>query len=289
MRKRRLYPLAIILGLIFVLNPSIFGGAAGEQPLRILITNDDGIKAPGIQALATAFRQSGKVTVAAPSQNWSGTGHGTTFTEPIMLETWESEGTKWHSISAMPATCVRLALTSLLDDKPDFVVSGINRGENFGVITFSSATVACVREAAYHGIPAVAASLQKGKAMDYDSVADFIVRLVQEIKKKQLPPGIYLNVNYPALPRDQIRGVLVTQQDLRVPNERYEKRVNPEGKIYFWSVFMPLEGGKEKTDVWALTNGFISITPMHFDQTHYPLTKSLKSMVLSGLKRQTAD
>lgn len=123
-----------------------------------------------------------------------------------MISESERKGSKWYAIKALPATCVRLALESLLAEKPDLVVSGINRGENLGVVSFYSATVACSREAAIKGIPAVAVSLESGKTMDYAPAADFIVSLVREMKEKRLKPGVFLNVNVPNLPEDKIKG-----------------------------------------------------------------------------------
>jgi 5'-nucleotidase len=261
--------------------------SASQKPWHILLTNDDGIKAPGIQALFTRLTAIGQVTVAAPSTNQSTVGHGLTFHEPIMVENWESGGATWFSISARPATCVRLALTSLLDEMPDLVISGINRGENVGMETYSSGTVACVREAAFHGIPGLAISIQVGKIkdMDYEAAARFVVTLLKDINQSPLPPGVYLNINYPALPQDQVKGVLVTRQDLRPSDERFEKRINPAGKAYFWSLYQPLANGPQESDTWAIYHGYISITPLQCDQTYYPGIETLKLGKLAGQKR----
>jgi 5'-nucleotidase len=272
----------IYLFIIFSLLSSV---VFGQQPYRILVSNDDGIDHPGTKALIPKLSPLGEITVAAPSKNASGVGHGMTFPGPIPVEAWERDGIKWFSIGALPATCVRLALTSLLSEKPDMVVAGINKGANVGVITFSSGTVACAREAAYKGIPAVAVNMQKEEAMDYDAAAGFVAALVKELKEKGLPPGTYLNVNIPALPKDRIKGVLITKQDLRPSDEWYEKRLGADGKIGYWSIYKVVEDGDPKSDAWALSQGYISITPFSIDQTQFSQIKSLENLKIINPKK----
>jgi 5'-nucleotidase len=238
-----------------------------QQPYRILISNDDGFQSSGIQALFIRLKSLGEVTVAAPAANQSLVGHGFTYGKPMAVESWDREGTRWFAIAATPATCVRMALTSLLPQLPDVVVAGINKGENTGVVTFSSGTVACAREAAYRNIPAIAVSLEEGAQMDYTAAAEYTALLVLELRRQGLPPGTYLNVNFPARPSDQIKGVLVTRQDVRPADEHYAKKTSPEGKTEYWSVYRPLTGGDKDTDTWALAQGYVSITPMSTDQT----------------------
>jgi 5'-nucleotidase len=241
--------------------------AFAEVRVRILISNDDGYQDPGLRVLVTKLAPLAELVVAAPSVNQSGVGHGMTFKEPFVVESWASGGVRWFSIAALPATCVRIALVSLLDKKPDVVIAGINRGENVGVVTFSSGTVACAREAAFRGIPGISMNLQRGTTMDYDGAADFVVALVEDLREKRLASGTYLNVNYPALPKDQVKGVLITRQDIRPPNERYEKVVSPQGKVAYRSLWEPLTDGNPDTDTAALGRGFISVTPLQVDQT----------------------
>jgi 5'-nucleotidase len=281
-RKERIFfTFWLILLLLFIHNGETFG----QPDLKILLANDDGIDSPGIAALFEKLSQIALVTVAAPSKNYSSVGHGITSNDPIMVEETEKKGTKWYSIGALPATCVRLALESLVDEKPDIVVSGINKGENVGVVTYYSGTVACAREAAFKGIPSVAISLEEGKVMDYAAAADFMVGLIQEMKEKKLKPGIYLNVNFPSLPKYKIKGILITKQDTRPSLEYFEQRKNPRGKIYFWNFYKPLDQGSEKTDVWALRNGYISITPFSFDQTSFSEIESLASWKIIKWKK----
>jgi len=264
--------LALIL-IIFLISD---GGLFGQSPFKILISNDDGIDAPGIAALFEKLSTIASVTIAAPAQNYSAVSHGITYQDPIMVSESERYGSKWYAVKALPATCVRLALESLLAEKPDLVVSGINRGENIGVVSFYSATVACAREAAIKGIPAVAVSLASGKTMDYAAAADFIVSLVEEMKEKRLKPGVFLNVNVPNLPKDDIKGAMITRQDTQPSLESYEKRVSPGNQVYFWNIYKELEQAPERTDVWAVRNGYISVSPFQLDQTHCQQLKELE-------------
>lgn len=283
MKRRTRYFLSLTLILIvsWITNEGLFG----QSSFKILISNDDGIEAPGIAALFEKLSAIASVTVAAPAQNYSAVGHGITYQDPIMITESERNGCKWFAIKALPATCVRLALESLLAEKPSLVVSGINRGENLGVVSFYSATVACAREAAIKGIPAVAVSLASGKTMDYGPAADFIVSLVQELKEKGLRPGSFLNVNVPNLPGDQVKGVLITRQDMQPSQESYERRVSPSKQVYFWNIFTDLDQAPEKTDVWAVRNGFISISPFQLDQTDLEELKALENWNIAKGKK----
>ena len=271
---------ALLLLLIGVGAPQ-----SGPAPLKILIANDDGIDAPGIAALFEHMSKIGTVTVAAPSQNSSGVSHSVTTNDPIMVKETDKNGSKWFSIVATPATCVRLALENLLTEKPDLVISGINRGENIGTVTFYSATIAAAREAAFKGVPAIDVNLARGEKMDYGPAAEFMVDLVKSLKDKPIKPGTFLNVNVPNLPKDQIKGVLVVPQDLRAPIEFYEKRINPSHQVYYWNYYKNLEPEATKTDIWGLRNGYITITPFSIDQTNYEELKKLDSLNIGGWKK----
>jgi len=264
--------------LIIAAGVLMTGPAGAEAPLKILVSNDDGADAPGIAALADALAGIGTVTVAAPSQNRSGVSHGMTFSGPILVQKTEKNGMTWYAIDALPATCVRLALEALLPEKPDIVVSGINRGENSGLASFYSATVACAREAAFQGIPSIAFSLESSPEMDYTAAADFIASIVREVKKRGLRRGTYLNVNIPALSKERIKGVMVTRLDQRPSPESYDGKTNAEGQITFWPLDKELGAGDTKADIWALRNGYISLTPMSIDQTDEQGLKDLADM-----------
>jgi 5'-nucleotidase len=268
---RLILEVVVIFLLVFAQN------AFGQSALKILLTNDDGIDAPGLAALFDKLAPLGVVTVAASTKNESGASHGLTSEGPIWVNETVKKGNKWYAIEALPATCLRLALESLLPEKPDLVIAGINKGNTMGVVTYYSATVACAREAAFAGIPAIAVHLGRGEAMDYEGAAAFVAGLVREIRKREFKPGVFLNINIPALPKDQIRGVLITRQDLRATLEFYEKKLDPAGKLYFMRSFKLLDPAAEDTDIWALAHGYISITPLQFDQTDCSALKSLKS------------
>ena len=256
-----------------------------QAPIKILLSNDDGIEAPGLAALFDKLAPLGVVTVAASTKNQSGVSHGIAPEGPIWVSESERRGQKWYAIEAPPATCVRLALESLLPDKPDLVIAGINKGDNTGVVTYYSATVACAREAAFAGLPAVAVHLERGETMDYEGAASFIAALVQEVKIKGLLPKIYLNINIPTSPQGRIKGVMMAKQDTRATREFYEKKTDPSGRLYFLRSFKRLEPPAEKTDIWALRNGYISITPLQVDGTDYAALKSLESWDIMKWKR----
>lgn len=283
MKQKRAAHLFImtLLVLLIVFVKDCFG----QSSLKILLSNDDGIDAPGLAALFDKLIPLGSVTVAAATKNQSGVSHSIAPDGPIWVSEMEKKGHKWYAIEAPPATCVRLALESLLPEKPDIVIAGINKGDTTGVVTYYSATVACAREAAIAGLPAIAVHLERGEAMDYEGAASFIAELVQEIKKKELKSRIFLNICIPSLPKDRMRGVLITKQDTRATQEFYEKKIDPSGKMYFLRSFKRLDPAGEKTDIWALRNGYISITPLQFDQTDYAALKTLESWAAAKWKK----
>lgn len=252
----------------------------GIEPVspKILLTNDDGIEAPGLEALFDALKKVGTLTVAAPVREQTGVSHGMTSQKLLAVRLIEQKGSRWFGIDGTPASSVRLALESLLPERPDVVISGINRGENLGLVTYYSATFAAAREAAFLRIPAIAVNLQKGPDMDYRVAADFIAALVEELARRGFEKGMFLNVNVPALPRDRIKGILVTRQDVRSTLEYFEKRESRDGQDYYWPSYKVLDAGPAGTDTWAVRNGYISITPLTLDQTDLSGLRTLKSL-----------
>jgi len=267
MRTRR-RPFEIVV-LAIVLAAACKGApeAPAPGPLSILITNDDGIEAPGILALAEAMRPLGVVVVAAPAGNRSGVSHAVTSDRPIAVEESVRGGQKWFAIHATPATCVRLAVESLLPARPDIVLSGINRGENLGTVTFYSATVGSAREAAFLGLPALAVNLAADDGMDYSTAASVTAEIVRALGPSGIAKGTFLNVNIPALPRDGLRGIRLTRQDTRAPIDIFEKAVSPRGAIEYLPGWAHLEPGDEGTDIWAVRNGYISVSVFGLDQS----------------------
>jgi 5'-nucleotidase len=258
-----------ILVLILVLAAACAGKPAAPVPsaLRILVTNDDGIEAPGILAVAEALRPLGQVTVAAPLEPRSGSSHGVTSDRPIAVRETERGGQRWIAIDALPATCVRLAVEELLSEMPDLVISGINRGENLGTVTFYSATVGAAREAAFLGLPAVAVNLVAANGLGYETAAAVTAQIIGAIGPKGIPKGTFLNINVPPLLREGLRGVRLTRQDMRAPIDRFKKTVRPDGTTAYLPRWEHLEPAAEGTDIWAVRNGYVSVSLFGFDQT----------------------
>ena len=258
---------------------------ASPAPLKILITNDDGIEAPGLAALFEHLSKIGTVTVSAPAIEVSGSSHSMTSQDPIYVDETEKKGAKWFAVRGTPATCVRLAVESLMPERPDIIISGINRGQNLGTVTFYSATLGAAREGALCGIPSIAMNLARDKTMDYTQAAEFAAELVKSLKNNPMKKGTFLNVNVPNLPKDQIKGVLAVPQDVRGPIIFFDKRATPSGQTYFWYAYKRLEPGDVKNDSWGLANGYITITPFTIDQTSYEEMKKVDSLKIEGWKK----
>jgi 5'-nucleotidase len=241
--------------------------AADSTPFTILLSNDDGYGAPGLVAMAEAMRTLGEVYVAAPATNQSGKGHSiTTSYDPIFVaERKQPDGRIWWSVEAPPATCVRVAVETLLPRKPDVVISGVNPGDNLGVSVFLSGTVGAAREAALVGIPSIAVSMEGNRAEDFAAAATYARALVEQLRARNLlRPGLFLNVNTPSHPK----GTVLTRQSTAPSKDSFERRQSPRGRIYYWSKYQPYgqeEAGEEGTDVWAFTRGYVAITPMLLD------------------------
>ena len=283
MKNRHLGAEIVVLALVFAAACGGTPQPPAPGPLNIVITNDDGIEAPGIQALAEAFRPLGQVTVAAPSGNRSGVSHGVTSDRAISVRESDRGGQKWFAIDALPATCVRLAVEELLPAKPDLVLSGINRGENLGAVTFYSATVAAAREAAFLGIPAMAVNLASSDDLGYETAASVTAAIVRALGRGGIARGTFLNVNVPALPGERLRGIRITRQDTRAPVDFFEKRVGPDGSMEYRPRWEHLPPGAAGTDIWAVRNGYVSVSIFGFDQS-----AAVPPAVYAGLKRLEA-
>jgi 5'-nucleotidase len=281
MNRRRLRRVSAAPALISCLvAAALFGSAAAGQTFapqtpgtyRILLTNDDGVRAPGIVAVARALRAVGDITIAAPSQNQSGKGHSITTSDPIFVDTITLEGDlPAFSLETTPATCVKVAVEALMSQKPDLVVSGINRGYNLGMVTYVSGTVGAAREAALKGIPAIAASLAVEQT-DYKPAAEIVRQVVEMARKHRLRPGTFLNVNIPPGTAAAIKGIQLTRQSRLTGVERFEEQQSPRGRRFFWSVWTEPVGDPEGTDVWAVEHGFAAVTPLtagEFDTETY--------------------
>ena len=241
-------------------------------PYRILITNDDGVRAPGILAIAQALRAAAEITIVAPAENQSARSHAITISDPIYVDAvMLPGGLQATGVAGTPATCVKVALGALMPVKPDLVVSGINRGWNLGAVAYVSGTVGAAREAALSGIPAVAASLSTDET-DYAPAAEIVRQVVEMARKNGLDRGAFLNVNIPAGPAGSIKGIQLTRQSALTGVERFEEQRSPRGRRYFWSVWNEPTGDAEGTDVWAVEHGYAAVTPLRateFDVSTY--------------------
>ncbi len=253
--------------------------------MHILVTNDDGVQAPGILALAQALRQIGgvEVTVLAPDRNWSVSSHAKTLTRPLRVKEVElADGTKALASDGSPSDCVALALLGLLEKPVDLVVSGINSNTNLGHDVVYSGTVAAAMEAAIGGVPGIAVSVDRKRERgwrDYGAAA-VVARWVTEwVIRHGLPDYIVLNVNVPAGELQDFRGLEVTRLGLRLYHDRLEKRIDPYGRPYYWVAGDPPTGvPDEGTDIGAIENGYISVTPLQMDMTAYGLLDEFAAM-----------
>ena len=251
--------------------------------MHILVTNDDGIQAPGLLTLAQAMRQIGQVTVFAPDRNWSASGHVKTLERPIRVtETLLADGTAAYMSDGAPSDCVALPLLGYVE-KVDLVVSGINPYSNIGHDVTYSGTVTAAMEAVIAGVPGIAFSLASqdkpvGVPEDYGPAGEIARRVVQKVLESRPPEGVVLNVNIPYLTVEEIKGFVVTRQGLRVYRDVLDRRVDPRGRPYYWiGGEAPTGVNEEGTDVGALAAGCVSITPLQLDLTNYKALDVLKS------------
>jgi 5'-nucleotidase len=251
--------------------------------MHILVTNDDGITHPGLLALVQAMQPLGDVTVLAPDTNWSASGHVKTLHRPMRVrKTALSDGTPAFTSDGAPSDCVALAVLGYIKEKIDVVVSGINPYGNLGDDVTYSGTVTAAMEAAISGLPGIAFSLDS--PTDFQGVKDFSAsaaiaqRVVREAMQHELPHNTLLNVNIPFLPLEEILGLRVTRLGLRVYRNELVVRDDPYGRPYYWiGGEAPTGVPEEGTDIGALNDGFVTITPIHLDMTAYALMDELTS------------
>jgi len=243
----------------------------------ILITNDDGIYAPGIAALREAMAELGTLFLIAPAHEQSAVGHAITLSEPLRVQEVHKDGRLFgHSVNGAPADCVKLAMFSLLDRKPDLVVSGVNLGENSGINALYSGTVAAAVEGAICGVPSIAVSLDVADIPDFENASRIARRIARQVLAREGQEQLVLNVNIPALPADKIRGIKTTRQCLTGYEERYERRADPRGGTYYWLYGeVTISSDQADTDVAALRAGYVSVTPLQYDMTDYDLVRKI--------------
>ncbi len=258
--------------------------------MNILIANDDGIAANGIRALTEELSKQHNVYVVAPDRERSAAGHSLTLHTPLRVEeleesksgakrTWVTNGT--------PGDCVKLGINAILapEEQPDFVISGINHGPNLGSDILYSGTVSCAMEGAMLGVPSIAVSLASMHCEyeDFKYTARFIAALLEKLKGYKFPPKMLLNVNVPALDDDDIIGVAITELGRKMFTDNYEKRVDPRGKIYYWMAGELIsEPSTANTDIAAVRNNKISITPVTYEMTRKETMTDLDDILCKG-------
>ena len=257
--------------------------------MKILISNDDGIFAPGVRTLTSAIAGAGhQVTVVCPDRERSGTGHAITINQPIRAEPMDLFDRKvlaW-SCSGTPADCVKLAISSLLDSPPDLTISGINHGPNLGTDLIYSGTVSAAMEGLLEGIPSIAISLASHDCTNFEPAASFATELVDRLAENPMPMSTLLNVNVPPVPGNEIAGVVLTRQGVRRYEDIFQKRVDPRGRTYYWLAGEAIdlveqtpdpcrangESAPRKknilTDVQAIRQNYITITPLQYNLTN---------------------
>jgi len=237
----------------------------------ILVTNDDGIDAPGIAALEHALAALGEIYTVAPINEQSAASRRITLRRPFRYET---RGKNRFAVDGTPADCAMMALTHILEDPPDLLVSGINNGPNLGENVFYSGTVAAAAEGAKYGIPAIAMSVNQRVDIDYTQAANFAAELALKVLSQGLPAGIALNVNVPYPTYD---GIEITHQSRKISRNLMIETKDPYGRPYYWMhEEVPLDDAEPGSDYAAIRDGKISITPLRFDNTAYDLIEKLR-------------
>jgi len=253
--------------------------------MHILLTNDDGVFAPGLRALRKELLRLGEVTVVAPALEQSGVAHSITLLSPLVVKQVDDETgqTLGWMVEGSPADSVKLAICELLPRPPDLIVSGINSGANAGINVLYSGTVAAAIEGAFFKITSIAVSLELSEHFDFPYAARHAYRVIERILAHHPPNGSLFNVNLPAHSRGEVKGVRVVPMGLGRYGEGFERRQDPRGRTYYWMTYEPpynLQG--PETDVSSLCEGYITVTPLHFDLTRYELIGEIRRWKWDG-------
>lgn len=254
--------------------------------MNILLVNDDGIFAPGIQKLYEAVEGLGHITVVAPDGERSAVSHALTLDKPLPIKHVKTGTFEGIAVDGTPADCVKLALKEIMPETPDLVLSGINLGCNTGLNVIYSGTVGGAAEAVFNGIDAIALSLDTYTEPYWDTMLPFVRDLVIQVIKKGLPKGVLLNVNMPNLPNpEMVEGLLVTEQGMAHWQEDFHKRLDPKGRTYYWMTGKKREKKEaERIDDTAIKNNYISVTPIQFNLTAYEELERIREIGLTYKK-----
>jgi len=254
--------------------------------MRLLLTNDDGIHAPGLQALYRELATDFEIDIVAPDSEMSAVGHAISLSSPLRVQAVRKNGTFFgYGVKGTPADCVKIAVQELLKEPPELILSGINLGANVGVNVLYSGTVSAATEGAFLGIKSAAISLNTRFDPDFRYAARFSREIIRFMKEHGLRDRTALNVNVPALPFSEIRGVAVTRQGMSRFMERFERRVDPRGNVYYWLTGeTPVEDRVPDADAVALKENRITITPISYDLTCEEELDRLRGCPLPDLK-----
>lgn len=263
------------------------GPALRPTPVHILLTNDDGIYAPGLRAMERALARLGDVTVVAPATEQSGVGHSITFLTPLVVqEVYEGQRFRGWAVEGSPADCVKLAISEFCSERPDLVVSGMNSGLNAGINVLYSGTVAAAIEGAFFGIPSVAVSLEYNEHAPLDDAARLAVGIIEQVMARKDHHTRLYNLNIP------LSSLTSGPCEIRVApmgvaryGEAFEKRIDPRGRSYYWATNEPPPpGGEEENDLSSLAAGFVTLTPLDFDLTKRLVLDEMRAWRLEAWK-----
>jgi 5'-nucleotidase len=250
------------------------------RPYRILISNDDGVRAPMLPILAQALRPLGEVIIVAPAEDQTGISQGLTGAPPILrTDLMLAGGLPAIALTATPATTIQIAIKNIVTPRPDLVVTGINTAYNLGTSTYLSGTVGAARQAVMEGVPAVATSMAAAAVpRDVNAAAQQVAGVVRQVRDHGLPSQTFLNVNIPPMPAGGYKGVqITTQANVRAGVETFAEGKRPgTDRTIYWSIYKEGATAPEGTDIWAVNNGYVSITPMHLTEYDEKLAGTLK-------------
>jgi 5'-nucleotidase len=252
-----------------------------DRKPRVLLTNDDGIDAPGLQKLASALSRKWDIYIAAPERQKSAVSNALNISNPLRVLEHPPNGVcKSYAINGTPADCVKLALSTLLDFRPDLIISGINHGQNTAINILYSGTVAGATEGMLFGVPSIAASVASHDySADLEGSIEYVEKIAGKIIDSSLPHGTLLNVNIPSIPKEQIKGIKITMQSSNTWKDRYEQRNDPFGRIYYWFAgSFADEDESPESDDFALKEGYVSVTPLEINFTSFKSIEKIKSV-----------